>query len=142
MALGIYLDTSAMVSLFVSDRFSDTAAQVLESNRQRLWSSDFGAAEFLSAISRLARIGTLTRANAEAAFAAFEDWVDTSTIQAYCERTDIKEAMRVLKRMDLALRAPDAIHLAVARRLDAALLTFDDRLRAAAATLGGDLAHT
>ena len=41
-----------------------------------------------------------------------------------------------VRRFDLALRAPDALHLAVARRLDATLVTLDRRLTAAARELG------
>ena len=41
-----------------------------------------------------------------------------------------------VRRFDLALRAPDALHLAIARRLDATLVTLDRRLAAAAGELG------
>jgi uncharacterized protein len=36
------------------------------------------------------------------------------------------------RRFELALRAPDALHLAISRRLDATLITLDRRLAAAA----------
>ena len=39
-------------------------------------------------------------------------------------------------RLPLALRAPDALHLAIARRLDVALVTLDRRMAAAAKELG------
>ena len=38
-------------------------------------------------------------------------------------------------RFELALRAPDALHLAMVRRLDASLITLDRRLAAAARDL-------
>ncbi len=41
-----------------------------------------------------------------------------------------------VRRFDLALRAPDALHLAIARRLDATLVTLDRRRAAAAGELG------
>jgi predicted nucleic acid-binding protein len=41
-----------------------------------------------------------------------------------------------VRRFDLGLRAPDALHLAITRRLDATLVTLDRRLAAAANQLG------
>jgi hypothetical protein len=41
-----------------------------------------------------------------------------------------------VRRFDLALRVPDALHLAIARRLDVALVTLDRRLATAAGELG------
>jgi predicted nucleic acid-binding protein len=42
----------------------------------------------------------------------------------------------VIRRLDLNLRAPDAINLAIALRLGAALATFDRRMTENARTLG------
>jgi predicted nucleic acid-binding protein len=39
-------------------------------------------------------------------------------------------------RLDLTLRTPDAIHIAIARRLDATLVTFDQRMATNARALG------
>jgi predicted nucleic acid-binding protein len=41
-----------------------------------------------------------------------------------------------VRRFALGLRTPDALHLAICRRLDLPLLTFDRRQAAAAAALG------
>jgi len=38
--------------------------------------------------------------------------------------------------LDLTLRAPDAINIAIAQRIEADLLTFDDQLAASARALG------
>ncbi|HEX3411129.1 MAG TPA: PIN domain-containing protein [Stellaceae bacterium] len=40
------------------------------------------------------------------------------------------------RRLDLGLRAPDALHLAIARRLDATLVTRDRCLATAAGEMG------
>ena len=50
--------------------------------------------------------------------------------------TDARLAYIYVRRFDLGLRAPDALHLAIARRLDATLVTLDRRLAAAAGELG------
>jgi predicted nucleic acid-binding protein len=49
---------------------------------------------------------------------------------------DIRLAGVFVRRFDLALRVPGALHLAIARRLDVALVTLDRRLATAAGELG------
>jgi predicted nucleic acid-binding protein len=41
-----------------------------------------------------------------------------------------------LRRLDLPLKTPDAIHIAIAQRVDATLVTFDWQMAAAARALG------
>ena len=45
-------------------------------------------------------------------------------------------AYAYVRRFDLRLRALDALHLAIARRVDATLITLDRRLASAARELG------
>ncbi|HVH76374.1 MAG TPA: hypothetical protein VM755_15780 [Stellaceae bacterium] len=49
---------------------------------------------------------------------------------------DIAAADAFLRRLDLNLRAPDAINIAIAQRLGADLMTFDERMTANARALG------
>jgi uncharacterized protein len=49
--------------------------------------------------------------------------------------SDIASAASFIRRLDLNLRAPDAINIAIADRIGAALATFDDRMAAAARAL-------
>jgi len=44
--------------------------------------------------------------------------------------------MHMCDAFELRLRAPDALHLAIARRLDVSLVTLDRRMAAAAGELG------
>jgi predicted nucleic acid-binding protein len=48
----------------------------------------------------------------------------------------VRLAYAYVRRFDLILRAPDALHIAIARRLDVALVTLDRRLANAAQALG------
>ena len=50
--------------------------------------------------------------------------------------SDIRLAAAYVRRFDLALRAPDALHPAVAERLSVPLVTLDRRLATAARELG------
>ncbi len=48
--------------------------------------------------------------------------------------------MGFIRRFDLALRTPDALHIAAAGRLSAKLATFDVKMAAAATALGLEIA--
>lgn len=98
--------------------------------------SDFAAAEFASGVSRNLRTGRLSRSGAAAAFGAFDTWRVSRAEPAMLRPTDIALATAWLRRLDLNLRAPDALHLAMASRLAFPLLTFDAGMAAAARTLG------
>lgn len=48
----------------------------------------------------------------------------------------MKAAEAFVRRLDLTLRAPDALHIAMAQRNGAALVTFDEKMAACAKALG------
>ncbi len=58
------------------------------------------------------------------------------TTRVDLEPNDIRIAQFFLRRIDLNLRAPDALHIAAAMSLDSKLLTFDDKMAACAEALG------
>lgn len=94
--------------------------------------SDFAAAEFASVIARRVHIGDLDEADARAAFAHFDQWVAALAVPLLLLPADVAAATAFLRRLDPALRAPDAMHLAITQRAGARLLTFDLQLAAAA----------
>jgi uncharacterized protein len=53
---------------------------------------------------------------------------------------DIDAANRILRRLNVNLRTPDAIHIAISRRLEATLVTFDRSMAAGARALGVPIA--
>jgi predicted nucleic acid-binding protein len=55
--------------------------------------------------------------------------------------SDVAQAGDYLRRFDLALSAPDAIHIAAAQRLGARLVTFDRGMARAAQALGAEIAE-
>jgi len=102
--------------------------------------SDFAAAEFASSIGRRVRTQVLTVQDARKAFSGFDSWTDRATARMQIEPVDISIAQAFLRRLDLALRAPDAIHIAATQRSGATLVTLDTRMATAARALGTEVA--
>jgi predicted nucleic acid-binding protein len=98
--------------------------------------SDFVVAEFASVVARLARMNRFTMDEARDTFTLFDNWRARSANEVEVTSADIRTATTVIRRLDLNLRAPDAINLAIALRLGAALATFDRRMTENARTLG------
>ena len=134
--MSVYLDASALVPLFANDALSQRADAILRANQSTLIVSDFAAAEFASAIARRMRTRFLTIAEARIAFANFDTWIAREAERAQTTAADVSSATNVIRRLDLTLRTADAIHIAIAQRLDADILTFDRQMAAAARTLG------
>lgn len=56
--------------------------------------------------------------------------------RARTQASDLVDAEGFLRRLDLNLRTPDALNIAIARRLGIPLATFDGKMAAAASALG------
>jgi hypothetical protein len=78
----------------------------------------------------------LTETDASARLADFDAWRTAMTSRVDIQASDVRLAYIYVRRFDLQLRAPDALHVAVARRLDAGLVTLDRRMATAAWELG------
>ena len=134
--MSLYLDASAVMPTVVEDRFTQTVAAFLVNCGEHLVISDFGAAEVASALSRLVRMGELTATEAAQRLADFDAWRVGETENAEMDAHDCRLANTYVRRFDLKLRAPDALHAAICRRLQLQLVTLDRRLAAAARELG------
>ena len=132
----IYLDSGVAVSMFVKDDFGARADAFLQRTRVPMVLADFAAAEFISAIARLRRTGYLTLPAARQAIANFDRWRPGNTLAAETQPVDVRVADAFLRRLDLVLRTPDAIHLAIVQRLGAELATFDEGMADCARALG------
>jgi predicted nucleic acid-binding protein len=133
--VSVYLDASILVSFFAIDTLSSRAESVLKT-QSGVIVSNFAAVEFASALARRVRMRLLTEQEARIAFSTFDAWADRTAILVNMDNTDISAAAAFLRRLDLTLRTQDALHVAMARRLDAAVLTFDKQMREAARVLG------
>jgi uncharacterized protein len=134
--LSAYLDTSVLLPTLIVEPATQAVYDCLGAYEQELLISDFAAAEVASALSRLIRMAMLTDADASARLADFDAWRAAMSMPVDIGPSDARLAYIYVRRFDLGLRAADALHLAIARRLDATLITLDRRLATAAREMG------
>ena len=134
--MSVYLDASVIVPLFTTDLFVHRAKAVLASRSTEWLVSDFASAEFASVVGNKFRTNVLSMEEARAAFVHFDDWTRHYAVHTETSSADIRMTQTLLRRLDLTLRAPDAVNLATAMRLGAELATFDTKLAECAHSLG------
>ncbi|MGI8841436.1 MAG: type II toxin-antitoxin system VapC family toxin [Caulobacteraceae bacterium] len=134
--MSVYFDASILVSLFIDDDSNEKAEAYLRDASPTVCLSDFAAAEFSSALNRRVRMGLLPAREARAAFGEFDVWRTRGVILMGTTAADIATADSYLRRLDLPLRTPDALHIAIADRAAAPLATFDKKMAECAKTLG------
>lgn len=131
----LYLDACAIVPIFVTETHSPTIVRLLSDNAPPWQVSDFAAGEVAAAFGRMAREGRLPPGRGEAALLLFDDWRSSNCEAPAFAAADIRTATRFVRRFELKLRLPDAIHAATCQRLGLTLVTLDRRLADAASVL-------
>lgn len=127
-----YLDASVISSIALKDAGWEI---IVRSSADHIAYSDFGLGETVSAIAIRARTNRRGTDLVEAAMMRIEPLI--SRWQRHLlQSMDIAEATALVARVDLALRLPDAIHVAIARRIGATLVTIDCQQYRAALALG------
>ena len=134
--MSLCLDASVLVPTLIDEAASAAVGRFLMDATQPLIVSDFAATEVASALSRLVRMGLLTDDVADARLREFDAWRALATAGIDVQPSDFRLADIFVRRFDLGLRAPDALHVAVCRRADLQLATLDHRLAVAADGLG------
>lgn len=134
--MSAYLDASVLLPTLIEEAASAAVDAYMLAETRELLISDFAAAEVASGLSRLVRMGLLENTDAAARLADFDVWRAAMGSPVDIHAHDVRLAAAYVRRFELGLRAPDALHLAVARRLDVPLATLDRRLAAAGRELG------
>jgi hypothetical protein len=134
--VSLYLDASAIVPTLVNEPSSAAIRQFLKGATDQFIVGGLAAIEVSSAISRLVRMNLSPADDGEALLADFDQWRSVHSMPDDPSIADLRLADQFVRRFELALRAPDAVHLAVCRRGDHTLVTLDKRLAAAAEALG------
>ena len=131
----VYLDASALVKLFVPESESDELNQALAGLTDVIV-SDLALTEMASALGRRTREQLLTREEAQRLYREASK-LHASSLHAELTPPIHRRAERLMLSLAIPLRALDALHLATALDAEAAtVVTFDPRLRVAAATQG------
>jgi predicted nucleic acid-binding protein len=135
--LSFYLDTSLVVAALIPESDSVRADAWLRANAStNLGISEWVIAEFSSALSikvRARQIEPSARANAMAVFMRLS--MEAFTVLPISNE-HVRTAARFVEQSSRALRAPDALHLAICADHGAALCTLDQDMKEAAKALG------
>ena len=134
--MSFYLDASVIVPTLTVQRMSDAAHAFMLEAEPPFLISDLAEGEVASAASRLVRTRVLTPQAGRAMLTQFDAWLLAEATPVEMESTDGRAAIALLRRFELMLRTPDALHVVISQRLSAELVTFDDRLLLAATALG------
>jgi uncharacterized protein len=130
------MDASALVDLFLTAKNTNRIRSHLALRPTLPIVSDFAAGEFASAVKRYVLMGEMSHADAGAVFGGFDAWCSANAELVTTEPGDIRLAAAHVRRLDVNLRMPDAMYLAVAIRLRAPLCSFDATQIAAAKNFG------
>jgi len=133
----VYLDTSALVKLYLPEPGSDALDRRL-TGRRDLVVSELAVSEVTSAVGRRRREGRLSDEAGTRLYRRLLEDLDEGTFLRVGVYPDThRAAERLLLASHLPLRTLDALHLALATQAGAAsIVTFDRQLGAAAVSLG------
>lgn len=126
-------DTSVIVCLILQENGYQAIQDRLAHLSLTFWFSDFGKGEFAAAVGAKVRAGTISATAADTMLTQLDTWLTADAIIPITT-ADIKAAAGFVRRFETGLRMPDAIHLAVARRISCPVVSLDRvQLRAALA---------
>jgi len=133
----IYIDTSALVPVFIREPKSEAVIGWLESSGERLAISEWSLVEFASASAIKVRAGRATTNLAKQATARVHEFARQHCTVAVPGREEFRRAAKLAGDDTLKLRAGDALHLAIAASLSAqGILCLDDAMIESAKSLG------
>jgi uncharacterized protein len=126
--MAAYLDTSFLVPLFFHETAS-TAVLDRARSESELWISHWTLAEFSSAVAFKLRTGQTDENTSRQATARLQSILNAQgLIVAEVRATDFERAAQFCAAYASSLRTPDALHAAIAARLNLTLLTCDKGL--------------
>jgi len=133
----IYVDTSALVPVFIREPKSEAVIAWLESSGERLAISEWSLVEFASAAAIKGRTGKAAANLGKQAVARVHEFARKHCTVAVPGREEFRRAAELAGDGALKLRAGDALHLAIAASLNAhGILCLDDAMIASAKSLG------
>ena len=133
-----YIDTSYLAPYYLPEANSDgVEKKLVKLPGGSLVISPLVRAEFASLLSRKCRAKEMDEADARRAMTALDRHLRAGSLRmVFIGSRDFEQATEWIMAMKHSLRAPDAVHLAVAAREDAVLWTLDRGLSRAARWVG------
>lgn len=136
----VYIDTSALVPLFIREATSDAVITWLGDFTGRVAISEWCLVEFASAAAMKVRSGTADRGFVKEAGVRVRKFAQQYCTVAAPGREEFHHAAELAGNDVLKLRAGDALHLAIAQALKAdGILCLDAGMSASARNLGMDV---
>lgn len=133
----VYLDTSALVPMFMREPKTDAVLAWLESTGGPVAVSDWSLVEFASAASMKVRAGSVTAKGAREAIDQARAFVRAHCTVATPGQEEFQRAAELAADSAAGLRAGDALHLAIAEGLNAeTILCLDQAMAQGARALG------
>ncbi len=117
--MGFYLDASAILPILIDEHGSLAVDAFIAAAKEPLVVSEFAAAEVASALSRLVRTGLINPEDAVVRLSDFDAWRAGAAIEMDFQASDIRLAQVYVRRFDLMLRTPDALHVAACQTRNA-----------------------
>lgn len=134
--MSFYLDTSALVAAFTSEGSSERVDRWLRAHVDTdLAISPWAISEFSSALSLKVRMGSVPLGERALILANWAEFRSTLRMLPITD-DDFLDAARLCEHHDLNLRAPDALHIAIARSAACELVTLDKTMANAAKHFG------
>jgi predicted nucleic acid-binding protein len=135
--LTLYVDTSLLVAALTAEaRTADAQAWLVAQPTDELAISDWVITEFSSALSIKLRTGEISLAKRTEALGAFRRLVSETFTVLAVSAGHFRTAATFADQHALAIKAGDALHLAIAAGGGAVLCTLDRRLAEAGPPLG------
>jgi predicted nucleic acid-binding protein len=134
----LYVDTCVLLAALTPEANSGAAAAFLEQATAPLAISPWSATELHSALGLKVRTKALSPSQAEAVLQVFERSLTPGFLMLEVEPQDFRNANACLRGWTTALRAADALHLAIASGRGATLCSLDAPFVKAAQQLGLD----
>lgn len=129
----VYLDTSVLMSLFQTDKHTERASAWIEGVDAFVMSS-WTLTEFSSALALRTRIRNLRDRDRREFELQLDQWLRGRVVLSVVDG-DMMEARRLVKN-DVRLRAPDALHIALAARHGCVVATLDEDMAAVGRDIG------
>ena len=120
-----YVDTSLLIAAVAREPESERVQEWLAASGRALSVSDWTITEFSSALALKLRMGAMSAEKRAEAARWFRDIVSESATVLQVTRPSFRRAADLAAMTGVKIRAPDALHLAVAERNGLTLYTLD-----------------